>query len=493
MKNYDELAERVFRKAEERIFKRKIRMMRIRRVSIAVSGMCAVILVMFGIWKNDSVKNALNNDFNNKSFITEEDALQNSSAVTTTALKSFEITRTSASEPVTQTTAGNTVSASVTSITQTAHTVLPEVSSGAVTSSSTTKVQTVSGINRTTGTSVPAQTSSAAATETGSLPTGTTSGKMPSVTTTITPSASVTTSETSTTKPQSSKTTTTTTFVRTSSRTSTTTTTTVFWTSSRTSTSTTTISTTIWASESGSSSATTTTRPYQPDPIVTDSDGKIPIYVDYPDLVMQGESLRPWGVYESTVEYKGELCDFDENRIGDYLETVELTDKVGSTTISAEVYKVTKMSPLVCVAVKSEGRSGYSLYRNRYYTPVTLGDMINDMNLMEEAEITSIEWTDEDEGWIREVYADKETVFETLFTDYSILNGADLEYKLAAFTIYIDIPLLNKKNDVIFLGDNGYLATTIVDFNAYFSIDKANVDSLMEYIIENNLYTESPV
>ena len=77
---------------------------------------------------------------------------------------------------------------------------------------------------------------------------------------------------------------------------------------------------------------------------------------------MQGESLRPWGVYESTVEYKGELCDFDENRIGDYLETVELTDKVGSTTISAEVYKVTKMSPLVCVAVKSEGRSGYSLY-----------------------------------------------------------------------------------------------------------------------------------
>ena len=119
--------------------------------------------------------------------------------------------------------------------------------------------------------------------------------------------------------------------------------------------------------------------------------------------------------------------------------------------------------------------------------------MINDMNLLEEAEITSIEWTDEDEGWIREVYADKETVFETLFTDYSILNGADLEYKLADFTIYIDIPLLNKKNDVIFLGDNGYLATTIVDFNAYFSIDKANVDSLMEYIIENNLYTESPV
>ena len=476
MKNYDELAERVFRKAEERIFKRKIRMMRIRRTSIAVSGMCAVILVMFGIWKNDSVKNALNDDFNNKKFITEEDDLHTSATVTTTTLKSFEIIQTSAvssSEPVTQTTADITVSASASSTMQTTmHTALPEISAGAVTSSSTTKTQTGSDTNKTTGTSAPAQSSSAATTETGSVPTETTSSRMPSVITTATPSASVTTSKTSTTKTSAS----TTTSVRTSSRTS---------------TSTTTIRTTIWASESGSSSTTTTTRPYQP-PVVTDPDGSIPVYIEYPDLVMQGESLRPWGAYESTIEYIGVSKDLVENRIGEYLETVEITDRSGNTTISAEVYKVTKMSPLVCVAVKAEGRNGYCLYRNRYYTPVTLGDMINDMNLLEEAVVTSMEWTNADEGWIREVYLDKEIVFEKLFTDYSILNGADLEYKLPDFTIYIDIPLLNKKNDVIFLGDNGYMETTIVDFNAYFSIEKANVNALMNYILENNLYTESP-
>lgn len=207
---------------------------------------------------------------------------------------------------------------------------------------------------------------------------------------------------------------------------------------------------------------------------------------------MQGESLRPWGSYDSTTEYTGVSGDLAENRIGEYLETVEITDRSGNTTISAEVYKVTKMSPLVCVAVKAEGRNGYCLYRNRYYTPVTLGDMINDMNLWEEAVVTSIEWTNADEGWIREVYLDKKIVFEMLFTDYSILNGADLEYKLPDFTIYIDIPLLNKMNDVIFLGDDGYMETTIVDFNAYFSIEKANVNALMNYILENNLYTESP-
>lgn len=199
------------------------------------------------------------------------------------------------------------------------------------------------------------------------------------------------------------------------------------------------------------------------------------MYIEFPDLVIQGESLRPWGSYEPTIEYTGVSGDLAENRIGEYLETVEITDQTGSQTISAEVYKVTKMSPLVCVAVKADGRNGYCLYRNRYYTPITLGDMINDMNLLEEAVVTSIEWTNDSEGWIREVYLDKKTVFEKLFTDYSILNGADLQYNLPIFTIYIDIPLLNKKDDVVFLSDNGYMQTTVVDYNAYFRDRKSVV------------------
>ncbi|MCM1006591.1 MAG: hypothetical protein NC485_01465 [Ruminococcus flavefaciens] len=483
MKNYDELAERVLRKAEERIVKRNIRMTRLRRTSIAVSGMFAVILVMFGIWKNDSIKNALNDDFNNKNFITENYNQQNlttSAAYITSSAEGILITRTTQSDSsVTQTqpSANITVSVPQSSSLQTVQTVSSEALSGTTESSSTVKTQTSTNTNGTTGTSVSYTTSSAAAvsstTETGAVPTETTSSRMPSVITTATSSASATTSKTSTTKTSAS----TTTSVRTSSRTSTTTTT---------------IRTTIWASESISSSATTTARPYQP-PIVTDENGNTPVYIEYPNLVIQGESLRPWGTYEPTTEYTGVSGDLAENRIGEYIGTVELTDKTGNTSISAEVYKVTEMSPLVCVAVKAKGRSGYSLYRNRYYTPVTLGDMINDMNLLEEAVVTSIEWTNADEGWIREVYLGKETVFEKLFTDHNIINGADLEYKLAIFTIYIDIPLLNKKNDVIFLSDNGYMSTTIVDFNAYFSIDKINVDSLINYILQNGLYTESPV
>lgn len=481
MKNYDELAERVFKKAEERIFKRKIRMMRLRRTSIAVSGMCAVILVMFGIWKNNSIKNALNDDFNNKHLITDEYVQQTSTTsaepFTSSAEGSF-ITRTTQSDssgmPM-QTTAS---APAVSSLQTTVQTALPGTLSGTTVSSSTAKTQTDSNTNRTTVTSVSRTTSSAkttaATTATGPEPTETTSSRTSSVTTTTISSASVTTSKTSTTKTSAS---TSTTSVRTSSRTS---------------TSTTTVRTTIWASESGSSSTTTTTRPYQP-PIVTDENGNIPVYIEFPDLVIQGESLRPWGSYEPTIEYTGVSGDLAENRIGEYLETVEITDQTGSQTISAEVYKVTKMSPLVCVAVKADGRNGYCLYRNRYYTPITLGDMINDMNLLEEAVVTSIEWTNDSEGWIREVYLDKKTVFEKLFTDYSILNGADLQYNLPIFTIYIDIPLLNKKDDVVFLSDNGYMQTTVVDYNAYFSIKKTDVDSLIGYILENNLYTESPM
>jgi hypothetical protein len=162
-------------------------------------------------------------------------------------------------------------------------------------------------------------------------------------------------------------------------------------------------------------------------------------------------------------------------------------------SVPAEIYSINKMSPLVCVALKIEGRSGYSLYRNRYYTPATLGDMITDMNLLEEAEITSIEWVNSDEGWRRDVNIDKETVFEMLFTDYSVANGTNLEYKSPDFIIYIDIPFLNKKDDVFFVNSNGCAQATIIDHNAFFDIGKDNVDSLMNYVFENNLYTESPI
>ncbi|MDE6787732.1 MAG: hypothetical protein K2J47_00210, partial [Ruminococcus sp.] len=73
MKSYDDITERVFRRGNEILRKRQKRTAVIKRTSLAVSGMCAAVLVCFGIWRDNNIKNSIN-DFHDKShIITEND------------------------------------------------------------------------------------------------------------------------------------------------------------------------------------------------------------------------------------------------------------------------------------------------------------------------------------------------------------------------------------------------------------------------------------
>ncbi|MDE7138086.1 MAG: hypothetical protein K2O29_06460 [Ruminococcus sp.] len=73
MKSYEDITERVFRKGDIILEKRRRRTETIKRTSLALSGICAVILVGFGIWKNNDIKNAVNNYYNDCPIITEND------------------------------------------------------------------------------------------------------------------------------------------------------------------------------------------------------------------------------------------------------------------------------------------------------------------------------------------------------------------------------------------------------------------------------------
>ncbi|MDE5570225.1 MAG: hypothetical protein K2I82_06175 [Ruminococcus sp.] len=73
MKSYDDITERVFRRGNEILRKRQKRTAVIKRSSLAVSGMCAAVLVCFGIWRDNNIKNSIN-DFHDKvHIITEND------------------------------------------------------------------------------------------------------------------------------------------------------------------------------------------------------------------------------------------------------------------------------------------------------------------------------------------------------------------------------------------------------------------------------------
>ncbi len=71
MKSYDDITERVFRRGNEIIRKRQKRTALIKKTSFAVSGMCAAVLVCFGIWRDNDIKNSMNDFHNNSNIIVE--------------------------------------------------------------------------------------------------------------------------------------------------------------------------------------------------------------------------------------------------------------------------------------------------------------------------------------------------------------------------------------------------------------------------------------
>lgn len=76
MKSYDEITERVFRRGNEILRKKQKRTAVIKRTSLAVSGMCAAVLVCFGIWHDNDIKNSINDFHDNSNIITENDNVQ---------------------------------------------------------------------------------------------------------------------------------------------------------------------------------------------------------------------------------------------------------------------------------------------------------------------------------------------------------------------------------------------------------------------------------
>lgn len=75
MKSYEDIAERVFKRGDEILRKRQKRTAFIKRTSFAVSGMCAAVLVCFGVWHNNDIKNSFNDLHNHDNIIIEADII----------------------------------------------------------------------------------------------------------------------------------------------------------------------------------------------------------------------------------------------------------------------------------------------------------------------------------------------------------------------------------------------------------------------------------
>lgn len=118
MRDYDRIYERVVHRGDEILEQRRIKAVKIKRTSYAVSGMCAAVIAGVGIWKMTDIKNLPDNNFSEITDIVEpvvttasETAVTTSSATSEKAVTSSKISSTATTA---KTSASTTVSENTT-------------------------------------------------------------------------------------------------------------------------------------------------------------------------------------------------------------------------------------------------------------------------------------------------------------------------------------------------------------------------------------------
>ena len=208
-----------------------------------------------------------------------------------------------------------------------------------------------------------------------------------------------------------------------------------------------------------------------------------PMWRRYPDF--ERFEIGNYIVYATTV---------DAAKVGEYLQDVNLHgyDNCTQTPYDeiGKIYRIEGINDTAAVALQYPGREDYFPAMNTKYSPATLGELIEDLNLGENIRIGTVYYSYHDEnGRIHDKeYAGLtvEKMYELLLSDPTLPNVADQPidwtHKLA---FRVDVPLLGITNLGIPLSEDGYIRIHLMGAEKIFHIGKDKVDAFMKYVEEN--------
>lgn len=190
------------------------------------------------------------------------------------------------------------------------------------------------------------------------------------------------------------------------------------------------------------------------------------------------------------------------DRLGESLGTItargwdEYADIAGEDAnryISAELFTITKINPECAIAVRYEGHDTVYACVNSYYRPETLGQFVEDLNLLEEISFGTVyyEWRSPSGRrttiWFDDV--DDQIIRDMLLTEGDAENVYD---ESALHTIprkimgaSVNIPLLGYKNISLSVQEDGYIKTNILDTGKLFYIGEDNTQAFVDYVTEH--------
>lgn len=216
----------------------------------------------------------------------------------------------------------------------------------------------------------------------------------------------------------------------------------------------------------------------------------MPIYQQFHDIVF------------NDISYSARRGNVPTDRLGESLCTVtargwdEYADIAGEDAnryISAELFTISKINPECAIAVRYEGIDTVYACVNSYYRPETLGQFIEDLNLLEEISFGTVyyEWRSPS-GRRATIWFDD--VDDQLIKDY-LLTEADAENvydESALHTIprkimgaSVNIPLLGYQNISLSVQEDGYIKTNILDTGKLFYIGEDKTQAFVDYVTDH--------
>lgn len=157
-------------------------------------------------------------------------------------------------------------------------------------------------------------------------------------------------------------------------------------------------------------------------------------------------------------------------------------------TTKAAVYSVKSLSQTCVVAVQYEGENELYSFVNSSYTPATLGNLIDDLNLRENLVFHDIYYDyfdDKTYTAMRYSLPDPAVIWDLLLSDSSLKNEGDAHYSNDLMSISIDVKIVGHENISLAVNEDGYLQTNILNTGKSFFIGKDKVNAFVEYVKKN--------
>ncbi len=218
--------------------------------------------------------------------------------------------------------------------------------------------------------------------------------------------------------------------------------------------------------------------------------------------------ITPWDE-QSIIEQYGELSygDVMYSGRGKQIEFNMLLNELGQFTAygfdeinqtkhtkNATAYSIKNISSECVIAVKLDGVEECYIYTNAHYKPATLGDFISDVNLKELISFGNVSYEygkifDDTYIYERVEFTDvsDKVIWQKLLSDTTLKNvhSDEVFYDKTVISISVDIELLGYKNIGLWITEDGYIHTNILDTGKTFYIGNEKLDEFTNYLLDN--------